>query len=236
LKRGLLDEILSFQSRTRGCESLAELLALPTIGDDPNDDNRPRVTVILNHFKRKTLCAQLDAILNQTLPVHSVWVLSLGGPGEDRLRAIAAGYADPRIAFVGSGHNFGYFGRFQLALQPPEGTDFVYVLDDDMIPGRRVVEILAHAARTAKYSNAVLGSIGRILPFRQSDGSFPSYRKLSSKEAGLYVPDPKYGLVVDRVLQVDFLSSSWFLAADLVKTIFIETPFTFATGEDLHLR
>lgn len=37
-------------------------------------------------------------------------------------------------------------------------------------------------------------------------------------------------------MQVDFLSSSWFLSAEFVKTLFIETPFTFTTGEDLHLK
>ncbi|KAI5075519.1 hypothetical protein GOP47_0009595 [Adiantum capillus-veneris] len=104
-----------------------------------------------------------------------------------------------------------------------------------MIPGRRMLEILSHIAGTEKYGNAVLGSIGRVLPFRQKDYSFPSYRKYGSKEAGLYLPDPAYEIMVDRIVQVDFLSSSWFLSADLVKTLFIETPFTFATGEDLHL-
>jgi hypothetical protein len=105
-----------------------------------------------------------------------------------------------------------------------------------MIPGRRVLEIFAHIAGTEKYRNSVLGSIGRVLPFRQKDFSFPSYRKFGSKEAGLYLPDPAYGVVVERIVKVDFLSSGWFISADLVKTIFIETPPTFSTGEDLHLR
>jgi hypothetical protein len=109
-------------------------------------------------------------------------------------------------------------------------------MDDDMIPGKRMLEILSHVAGTDKYHNSVLGSIGRILPFRQKDFTFPSYRKFGSKEAGLYLPDPAYNIVVDRVVQVDFLSSSWFLSTHLIKTLFIETPFTFRTGEDLHLR
>lgn len=110
------------------------------------------------------------------------------------------------------------------------------MLDDDMIPGKRMLEILTHAAGTDKYRNSLLGSIGRILPFRQKDFSFPSYRKFGSKEAGIYLPDPAYNILVDRVVQVDFLSSSWFLSADLIRTLFIEQPFTFVTGEDLHLR
>ena len=121
-----------------------------------------------------------------------------------------------------------------MALQTE--SDLVYILDDDMIPGKKMLQILSHVAGTDKYSNVVLGSIGRILPFRQKDFTFPSYRKFRSKEAGLYLPDPAYDITVDKIVQVDFLSSSWFLSAELVRTLFIETPFTFATGEDLHLR
>jgi hypothetical protein len=121
-----------------------------------------------------------------------------------------------------------------MALQTE--ADLLYIVDDDMIPGRKMLQILSHVAGTEKYKNSVLGSIGRILPFRQKDFTFPSYRKFRSKEAGLYLPDPAYDITVDKIVQVDFLSSSWFLSAELVKTLFIEAPMTFMTGEDLHLR
>lgn len=230
-KRELYEEVLKFQSENTGTETLAELLAMKSKWDS---NNRPKVTVLLNHFKRKTLCAQLDSLLQQTLPFHRVWVLSFGSPNEMSLKRIVDHYNDSRISFISSSYDFKYYGRFQMALQTE--ADLVYVLDDDMIPGRKMLQILAHVAGTEKYRNSVLGSIGRILPFRQKDFTFPSYRKVRSKEAGLYLPDPAYDITVDRIVQVDFLSSSWFLSAELVKTLFIETPFTFATGEDLHLR
>lgn len=232
LKTELYKEILDHQQSTRGCETLDELMMLPS---SSSGRIRPKITVVLNHFQRRTLCAQLDALLQQTLPFEKVWVLAFGSPNEISLRRIVDAYNDTRITFVGSTYDFKYYGRFQMALQA-EGSDFVYLLDDDMIPGRRMLEILAHVAGTAKYRSAVLGSIGRILPFRQKDFSFPSYRKVGSREAGLYLPDPAYNIAVDRMIQVDFLSSSWFLATELVKTLFVETPFTFQTGEDLHLR
>jgi hypothetical protein len=121
-----------------------------------------------------------------------------------------------------------------MALQTE--ADLLYIVDDDMIPGRKMLQILSHVAGTEKYKNSVLGSIGRILPFRQKDFTFPSYRKFRSKEAGLYLPDPAYDITVNKIVQVDFLSSSWFLSAELVKTLFVEAPMTFKTGEDLHLR
>jgi len=234
LKRELYDELLDFQRRSFAAETLPELLRMRSRWKLSEDaESRPRVTVILNHFKRKTLCAQLDTLQKQTLPFHRAWVLAFGTPNEASLRRIVESYNDSRVSFVASGYDFKYYGRFQMALQAE--SDFVYVLDDDMIPGTRMLEILCHVAGTDKYRNAVLGSIGRILPFRGKDFTFPSYRKFRSKEAGLYLPDPAYDIIVDRIVQVDFLSSSWFLATELVKTLFVETPFTFMTGEDLHL-
>ncbi|KAJ9188837.1 hypothetical protein P3X46_000198 [Hevea brasiliensis] len=232
LKRELYDEILGFQSKSIGTETLSELMAMKSKWD-LRGPNRPKVTVILNHFKRKTLCSQLDSLLQQTLPFHHVWVLSFGSPNELSLKRIVDSYNDSRISFISSSYDFKYYGRFQMALQTE--ADLVYILDDDMIPGKKMLQILSHVAGTEKYKNSVLGSIGRILPFRQKDFTFPSYRKFRSKEAGLYLPDPAYDITVDKIVQVDFLSSSWFLSAELVKTLFVETPMTFMTGEDLHL-
>lgn len=234
LKRELYEEVLEFQSNTIGTETLQELMAMKSKWDLKGPNRKPKVTVLLNHFKRKTLCAQLDSLLQQTLPFHHVWVLSFGSPNEASLKRIVDSYNDSRISFISSSYDFKYYGRFQMALQTE--ADLVYVVDDDMIPGRKMLQILAHVAGTEKYKNSVLGSIGRILPFRQKDFTFPSYRKFRSKEAGLYLPDPAYDITVDKIVQVDFLSSSWFLSAELVRTLFLETPFTFSTGEDLHLR
>lgn len=233
LKRELYEEVLDFQNKTIGTETLQELMSMKSKWDLKNP-NKPKITVLLNHFKRKTLCAQLDSLLQQTLPFHHAWVLSFGSPNEASLKRIVESYNDTRISFISSSYDFKYYGRFQMALQTE--ADLVYVVDDDMIPGRKMLQILAHVAGTDKYRNSVLGSIGRILPFRQKDFTFPSYRKFRSKEAGLYLPDPAYDITIEKIVKVDFLSSSWFLSADLVKTLFIETPFTFSTGEDLHLR
>ncbi|CAD6257531.1 unnamed protein product [Miscanthus lutarioriparius] len=167
LKRKLYDEVLAFQRRSFGTEKLPELLRMRSRWS-VSGPNVPRVTVILNHFKRRTLCAQLEQLRRQTLPFHRAWVLSFDSPNEASLRRIVESYNDSRVSFVASGYDF-------------------------------------------------------------------NYRKFRSKEAGLYLPDPAYDITVDRIVQVDFLSSSWFLPTDLVKTLFIETPFTFMTGEDLHL-
>jgi len=102
---------MEFQQQKRGCETLEELLELPSTGA------KAKVTVILNHFQRKTLCAQLDALLEQTLPFHEVWVVAFGSPERDTLRAIVEAYNDTRINIVESKYDYRYYGRFQLALQ-----------------------------------------------------------------------------------------------------------------------
>ena len=115
----LYSEIVKFQHRTRGSKTLCELLRLPSSAALAS---HLKVTVILNHFKRKTLCAQLDALLHQTLPFHSVWVIAFGSPNETLLHGIVDSYNNSQIVFVGSTYDFKYYGRFQLALQA-EGAD-----------------------------------------------------------------------------------------------------------------
>ncbi|GFZ17889.1 glycosyltransferase family protein 2 [Actinidia rufa] len=232
LKRELYEEILQFQNKSIGTETLSQLMKMKSKWEFKSP-NTPKITVILNHFKKKTLCSQLDSLLHQTLPFHRFWVLAYGTPNEVSLKKILDSYNDSRISVISSSYDIKYYVRFQMALQTE--ADFVYILDDDMIPGRKMLQILSHVAGTEKYKNSVLGSMGRILPFMQKDFTFPSYTKFRSKEAGLYLPDPAYDITADRIVQVDYLSSSWFLSAELVKTLFIETPFTFTTGEDLHL-
>ncbi|KAK8596481.1 hypothetical protein V6N12_064968 [Hibiscus sabdariffa] len=163
-----------------------------------------------------------------------VWVLSFGSPNEQSLKRIIDSYNNSRISFIRSSYDFKYYGRFQTALQTE--ADLVYILNDDMIPKRKMLQILSHVAGTEKYKNIVLGNIGGILTFRQKDSTFSSKRKFRSKEVGLYLPDPAYNITIDKIVQVDFLSSSWFLTVELVKILFIETPFTFMIGGDLHLR
>ena len=137
LKKELYNEVLDFQSKSIGTETLAQLMAMKSKWD-LKGPNRPKVTVILNHFKRKTLCAQLDTLLQQTLPFHHVWVLSFGSPNELSLKRIVESYNDSRISFISSSYDFKYYGRFQVALQTE--ADLVYILDDDMIPGKKMLQ------------------------------------------------------------------------------------------------
>ena len=163
------------------------------------------VTAILNHYNRRTLCRQLDALRAQTVRLAHLWVCAFASPLAASIEAAALAYNDTRIAVFRSEVNFKYFGRFQLALSAP--TDHVLVIDDDMLPGPRFVETLLHVASVTRGGNALLGSIGWLLPTPSAELTFPSYRAL--RGGGLYVPDAAYDLAVDRLLEVDYLCSLW---------------------------
>ncbi|KAI3503496.1 hypothetical protein L1887_31939 [Cichorium endivia] len=109
MKRELYDEVLNFQSKNMGTESLTELMAMKSKWDMRGAGNIPKVTVILNHFKRKTLCSQLDSLLHQTLPFYHVWVLSFGSPNKLGLKRIVESYNDTRISFISSILDFSSF-------------------------------------------------------------------------------------------------------------------------------
>ncbi len=67
-----------------------------------------------------------------------------------------------------------------MALTAP--TDFVWLVDDDMIPGKKYLGQLMHAAGTDLLGNSLLGSIGRVLPRPGRDMSLVSYRKVGGCE------------------------------------------------------
>ena len=52
---------------------------------------------------------------------------------------------------------------------------------------------------------------------------------------GLYVPDLAYDILIERLMEVDYLCSLWMVAAAWVPLLFREAPYTYATGEDFHL-
>ena len=60
-----------------------------------------------------------------------------------------------------SSFNFKFFGRFQMALQA--STAYVWVVDDDVVPGARFLEGLMHVAGSRLVFGA-LGSTGWLLP------------------------------------------------------------------------
>ncbi|CAM9901519.1 unnamed protein product, partial [Choristocarpus tenellus] len=111
-----------------------------------------------------------------------VWVCVFNAPAQNYALQVVRGSSYKNIRVVVSDFNFKFYGRFQLALTAP--TDFVWIIDDDVIPGNKYLEQLLHAAGTDLLGTSLLGSIGRVLPRPGRDMSLVSYRKVRKVEEG----------------------------------------------------
>jgi hypothetical protein len=226
------------------------------------------VTVILNHFKRDSLHLILAALTSGTVKPQEVWVCIFASPLEAHFRAVVeqfrlSGALGGRIHIIRSDYNFKFYGRFQLALAA--ATKYVWLMDDDVIPGRRYLELLMHSVSSPQTRGA-LGSVGWLMPsppqeyaayiatkklkFRLRPNVLETYRqslkfrlplswkfnyRRQDRYGGLYFPDEKYRIPSPVVLPVDLLCSQWFLETRWVALLFREKWLTFETAEDYML-
>jgi len=174
----------------------------------------PSVTVILNGYRRpKNLSLQLDAIRKQTVTPEQIWLWV--NYHED--------FNEESIDFKSLGidrvcnndHNWKYFGRFALAMLAD--TDFVALFDDDTVPGERWLE---NCLQTYDETPGILGGVGI---------------HLKSKEH--YMEQERFGWPSrnEETIEVDLVGHAWFINKDDLKYIWMEKPFTWDTGEDIHL-
>ncbi|CAM9159797.1 unnamed protein product [Scytosiphon promiscuus] len=248
-KRRLFMEVHDMaKAKGRPLLTLPQLLSMPSSFDPSATGMFSDTTIILNHWTRTTLEEQLDAILRQTVrPAGGVWVCAFNSPREAEYRRVVERYRSKfsgkrgsgGLFFVASSFNFKYYGRFQLALQAR--TKYVWIVDDDVMPGSRFLEQLSHIAGIPEAEGAdgslapmALGSVGWIMPGVKATEHFYSYRYHTDK-GGLYLPDKRYGIPVPHLQEVDLLCSHWFVETDWVRLLFREKWETPQTGEDYML-
>ena len=157
--------------------TLKQLLAADSEFNEGAFTGLASVTAILNHWKRRTLCRQLDALRAQTVPLAHIWICLFASPMAASARMAALAYNDSRVAVFESDSNLKYYGRFQLALSAP--TKHVWLIDDDMVPGSRYLSVMLRAASSGFARRALLGSIGWQLPRPKTpELKLASYRSL----------------------------------------------------------
>ncbi|CAN0416097.1 unnamed protein product, partial [Scytosiphon promiscuus] len=85
----------------------------------------------------QVLTEQLDSLFEQTTASHiaEVWVCVFSAPAQDYALRVVKESKYKNVRLVVSDFNFKFYGRFQMALTAP--TDFVWLIDDDMIPGNK---------------------------------------------------------------------------------------------------
>lgn len=185
-------------------------------------------------WKRNHLAEQIATLLDQTVPPAAIWVCQYGdhmdlGPAlaEGRERAAAAGVD---VKFIHSEVNFKYFGPLTLPLFCETG--YVFMLDDDVIIGRRWLE---NCRAACQHYNAIIGAAGRILsrekyrPDLLRDDSHLQW--LVGDGRAVYTRHTHCPADVE----VDYLVNSKFFRTEWAKFAWTAPPFTLDNGNDIHL-
>lgn len=173
------------------------------------------ITVILNVYRRPHLLEeQIQRVQAQTVKPEEVWVwVNHHEDNEDfDFQPLIEEYG---IKVVRSSHNFKYLGRFSLAYLAQ--TNFVAVFDDDTMPGPKWFEncLNCYSKRPGIY-----GGIGVVL---HSERAYRPNHRIGWAEPNLR-PEP-----------VDLVGHAWFFSKSILKYMWMEEPYTYENGEDMHL-
>jgi len=170
-----------------------------------------KVDFVLNVFKRpESFNLQLGAVLNQTVKPNQIFVWENGEA------SVPSGLARDLI-HVRSSRNLGVWSRFALALN--SNADYICILDDDTIPGRRWVE---NCLASMRQKEGLYGARG--LRF-ESKYSYSLY-----EEFGVHNPN-------DSVEIVDIVGHAWFFRREWLAAYWGEYINAFdeaLAGEDMH--
>lgn len=169
------------------------------------------VSVVLNVFKRSAnFSMQVAAVRAQTIPPVEILVWENGEETVADLRV-------EEIVVARANRNFGVWSRFAFALNA--SGDYILILDDDTIPGKKWIE---NCLSTIKTHPGLLGTRG--LRF-SSKYSYAGY-----SEVGLYSPN-------QEIERADIVGHAWFFRRELLAAFWAEYPNRFPealSGEDIH--
>lgn len=171
------------------------------------------ISVILSGYRRPhTLREQYEAVANQTIKPKTVFYLQNyheEGANAD-LETI-----NKCVSFVGN-YNLGVWARFAYALNAR--TKYVFLADDDTIPGNRWFE---NCLETMQTHRGLLGTRGVIF-----------------KPNGQYFDNDGVGWETanEQITQVDIIGHSWFFEREWLGAYWREMPDPryFYAGEDIH--
>ncbi len=176
------------------------------------------VTVVLNGFKRQfTLAEQIESLKAQSYPIKKIMYWNLFSedpkfkPDYELLRRESIEYAETT-------HDYGVWGRFSFALNAT--TDFVCIMDDDIIPGRRYIE-------------------NCIMSYERQPGIYGAFGTCFNHAGG----GTNYGWREARnwtAKQVNYLYQTWFMPREALHVFWSEMISEALTkhrhiAEDIHL-
>ena len=167
-----------------------------------------KLLVVLTQYKRNNLEAQLKHVYNQTIKPD--YLIVFQNENHVDISNIKKKY---KFIHVLSDYNTKFFGRFAICFTYP--VDICIILDDDMIPGKNC---FANYINQCIKLNGIIGGNGRI--------AFNNKNKLKLFN--------DVGIRNDSLL-VDFVGHLWCFKKEWLYFMFSIPPFTYDTGEDMHL-
>jgi Glycosyl transferase family 2 len=189
----------------------------------------PSVGVFITVWKRRYLKTQLASLINQTLKPDVIWVLQNENHINVKSLITRVKRDFPQIFLIHSQNNLKFFGRFNLATHI--GTDYTFVIDDDVIPSKGWLE---RCLGISKRQNCVVACTGRIIkPY--------TFRPelVDPSEYPIYFIGDNYNKenhnLCDRDTVVDYGCNSYFFKTEWLKYFWSVWPCTFMSGEDIHL-
>lgn len=168
-----------------------------------------KVAVILTQYKRNHVEQQLVALQNQTLNVDTIVVFQ--NEAHVDIHHLKNKY---NFKHVLSDINTKYFGRFAFGFSLD--ADIIIVMDDDIIPGRNFVN---NFVEQCIQLNGIIGGNGRIAVLNKN-------KTLIQPNDTCFTKQP---------VKVDFVGHAWCIKKEWLYYMFSAAPFTYDTGEDMHL-
>jgi len=166
-----------------------------------------KLLVVLTQYKRNHLEKQLICIQKQTIKPDYLVVFQ----NENH---IDISHLKKKYNFIHIKYDYNtkYFGRFASCLTFP--VDVCMVFDDDILFGK---DVLKHYSGECLRLNAIMGSNCR-------------YSYLSNSIKNRYCSE---GIRINK--EADFLGHLWCFKKEWLHYMFAIKPYTYATGEDMHL-
>lgn len=185
------------------------------------------VTAILTVWKRDHIEEQISALLTQTIPPSEIWIYHCCNYVKPKFKLIKQ---HSKIKYQFNTSDIGYFGRFSLGLQCK--TPFLFIMDDDVIPTPNWIET---CIQLCSEQNSIISSAGRIIP---KGNYIPEIIRSKNYFRKFYFGDGENSdekNFCSKNTFIDFGCNSWFFKTNWLNYFWSIRPYSFETGEDIHL-
>lgn len=169
-----------------------------------------KILIVLTQYRRNHLEKQLIQIHKQSIKPDYLVVFQ--NENHVDITNLKNKY---NFIHIKSDYNTKYFGRFAACFTFP--VDICMIFDDDIIPG---IDCVKNYTEQCIKLNSIIGGNGRI-----------GYNNINKQK--LKLPNDT-GIRNENTL-VDFVGHLWCFKKDWLHYMFSIKPFTYDTGEDMHL-